>query len=53
MEAQAAGRIHPWKVCVTAAVVVNPGCALTDFNSEEAAGSLLSASGQRTKPLAL
>ena len=42
MEAQAAGRIHPLKVCVTAAAVVNPGCALTDFNAEEAAGSLLS-----------
>src|SRR5262245_43130283 len=26
--AQAAGRIHPLKVCVTAAAVVNPGCAL-------------------------
>src|SRR5215472_15652802 len=36
--AQAAGRIHPLKVCVTAAAVVNPGCALTDFNAEEAAG---------------
>src|SRR5215470_4254865 len=40
--AQAAGRIHPLKVCVTAAAVVNPGCALTDFNAEEAAGSPLS-----------
>jgi hypothetical protein len=39
MGAQAAGRIHPLKVCVTAAAVVNPGCALTDFNAEEAAGS--------------
>src|SRR5215468_812824 len=36
MGAQAAGRIHPLKVCVTAAAVVNPGCALTDFNAEEA-----------------
>jgi hypothetical protein len=25
MEAQAAGRIHPLKVCVTAATAVNPG----------------------------
>ena len=45
MEAQAAGRIHPLKVCVTAAAVVNPGCALTDLNAEEAAGSPLSAAG--------
>src|SRR5262245_29232548 len=48
--AQAAGRIHPLKVCVTAAAVVNPGCGpgcgLTDFNAEEAAGSPLSAAGQ-------
>ena len=43
MGAQAAGRIHPLKVCVTAAAVVNPGCALTDLNAEEAAGSPLSA----------
>src|SRR5215510_8353934 len=34
--AQAAGRIHPLKVCVTTAAVVNPGCALTGFNAEEA-----------------
>jgi transposase len=27
MEAQAAGRIHPLKVCVTAAAVVNPAWA--------------------------
>ena len=47
MEAQAAGRIHPLKVCVTAAAVVNPGCALTDLNAEEAAGSPLSAAGQK------
>jgi hypothetical protein len=46
MEAQAAGRIHPLKVCVTAAAVVNPGCALTDFNAKEAAGSPLSDAGQ-------
>jgi transposase len=39
MEAQAAGRIHPFKVCVTAEAVVNPGHASTDFNAEEAAGS--------------
>ena len=45
MEAQAAGRIHPLKVCVTAAAVVNPGCALTDFNAEKAAGSPLSDAG--------
>jgi hypothetical protein len=45
MEAQAAGRIHPFKICVTAAAVVNPGCALTDFNAEEAAGSPLSVAG--------
>src|SRR5215471_2320427 len=45
MEAQAAGRIHPLKVCVTAAAVVNPGCALTDFNAEEAAGSPLCDAG--------
>jgi len=36
MEAQAAGRIHPLKVCVTVAAVVNPGCALTDFTAEVA-----------------
>ena len=47
MGAQAAGRIHPLKVCVTAAADVNPGCTLTDFNAEEAAGSPLSAAGQR------
>jgi hypothetical protein len=50
MEAQAAGRIHPLKVCVTAAAVVNPGRASTDFNAEEAAGSLLSDAGQN-RPL--
>ena len=33
MEAQAAGRIHPFKVCVTAEAVVNPGRASTDFNA--------------------
>ena len=49
MEAQAAGRIHPLKVCVTAAAVVNPGCALTDFNAEEATGSPRSDAVMETK----
>jgi len=49
MEAQAAGRIHPLKVCVTADAVVNPGRASTDCNAEEAAGSTLSDAGKTTK----
>ena len=49
MGAQPAGRIHLLKVCVTAAAVVNPGCALKDFNAEEAAGLPLSDAGQKRR----
>src|SRR5262245_11141200 len=43
-EAQAAGRIHPLKVCVTAAAVVNPGRALRT-SMQEAVGSHQSDAG--------
>lgn len=41
MEAQAAGRIHPFKVCVTAEAAVNPGSEVYSLRSETLPGQVI------------